>query len=402
MTVHPSAPHLRVGAAARGARSAPSFPAAVMMLGLLALAFALRAPLLLAVAASASLWFIAWHLGAWSAASRVERVWASLLVLVLTLSLPIAALRNPTAFAHWTVSLLALGAAFVLTRDLSVYLRASAWLLWAVQAAVLAFLAVNGLDDFPLERILPDTSSNGITSYLVALQVNYCIVRFVLRGRANLATPLITLAICVVGYGRGSILAAATIVAINAASYVDWRRPMHSVGLLVLAATVAGWAYQRHGEDLAGFVEANTKIGSGLYDEHREQQILEYLERMNGITILFGADYEGTSIATDYNNNPHNSFIRGHHVFGLAYIALVTALPFVLMSSRIPRGRRLFASAMLVVMLFRAFTEPILFPTLLDTVYFALCFVLGRAPAPLRALGTNAKGAPSDPICRTA
>lgn len=361
-----------------------AFASVATVLAFVLLAFALRSAVLAAVATVAGLWLILRHLGAWSAASSSERVSSALLVLLLTLSLPVAALRQPTAIAHFAISMLALGIAFAITRDIAVYLRASAWVVWSTQVAVFAFLAVHGLDDFPLEHILPETSSNGITSYLVALQANYCIVRFLLRGRATLVTPLITLAICVVGYGRGSILAATAIVAVNAVACLDSRRALRSVALLALATALAAWIYQRHGDAVATFVEVNTKIGSGLVDQHRERQIAEYLERVDGLTLLIGAEYEGTSIASEYNNNPHNAFIRGHHIFGLGYIVLVTVLPFAMTSARLPRTRRLYAHALVVVVLFRAFTEPILFPTALDTIYFALCFVLARAAGSAR------------------
>lgn len=360
--------------------NAPSFAVAAATLALTVFAFALRAPALVAVALGAGICLMALHQRAWSRAERTERAVALFMLALLLFSLPTAVPRDPVALAHGAVSVVALGTAFVLTRDLDTYLRASAWVLWSVQAAVVVFLAINGVDDFPLERILPDSSSNGITSYLVALQANYCIVRFLLRGRASMATPLLTLAICVVGYGRGSILAATAIVLINAvAACLDSRRPTRSAVTVLITACLAAWVYGQHGEDIAGYVEVNTKIGSGLVDEHREQQISEYLDRLDLLALLIGGEYEGTSIARDYNNNPHNAFIRAHHVFGLAYVVAVSALPFLAMSRRLDRSRRLYAQALVIVILFRAFTEPILFPTLLDTVYFALCFALGRA-----------------------
>jgi hypothetical protein len=360
----------------------PNFAIVALTLALTMLAFSLRAPALVALALIFGVGLILVHLAAWARAARSERAMVALLILTLLASLPTAALREPTALAHGAVSLVALGMAFVVTRDRDNYLRASAWILWGTQALVLAFLAVTGVDDFPLERLLPDSSSNGITSYLVALQVNYCVVRYLATGRPTVITPLVTVAICVVGYGRGSILAAAAIVALNAMACLQTRRPLRSIGLLTVAAVLAAWIYQRHGDDIAAFVELNTKIGSGLVDQHREQQIEEYLERINTLTLLVGVEYDGTSIEREYNNNPHNAFIRGHHTFGLVYIVVVTALPILcIASARLPRSRRVYAMALIAVLLFRAFTEPILFPTLLDTVYFALCFVLCR-PSP--------------------
>ena len=211
------------------------------------------------------------------------------------------------------------------------------------------------------------------------LQANHCLARFLTRRRPTLITPTLTLAVCVVGYGRGSLLAAAGIMMVNVVALLEWHRPLRSVALLCALAGFAAWTVVNHGEELAAFVEANTKIGAGLSDDHREQQINEYLDKIDAVNLLTGADYKGTSIETAYNNNPHNSYIRAHHIFGLPYLLLMLGFPLLLVSWRLPLGALLYCGSLFGIVLLRAFTEPILFPTLLDLFYFAGCFALGRS-----------------------
>jgi hypothetical protein len=343
------------------------------------LGFATRSMPLLGLAFVAAICLLVRHAGAWALATNREQRAALLLVCGLTLWLPVAVWRDAAALAHFTVVLLSLTLAFVVTRDLETYRRCSAWLIWAALAGVGAYLARTGLEDFPLEDILPNSSSNGITSYLIVLQANHCLARFLTRRKPTLITPALTLVVCVVGYGRGSLLAATAVLLVNVVALLEWRRPLRSVALLCALAGLFTWTGMNHGEELAAFVETNTKIGAGLTDPHRELQIDEYLDRIDTTTLLTGADYRGTSIETAYNNNPHNAYIRAHHIFGLPYLLLMLGFPLLLTSWRLPLGTLLYCGSLIGIVLLRAFTEPILFPTLLDLFYFAACFALGRS-----------------------
>lgn len=295
---------------------------------------------------------------------------------LLTLTLPFAVLRSETALAHYFVTVLSLLTAFLITRSPNAYFQASRTALYASLGVVSAYLATSGLDSFPLERMIPDSSSNGITSYLVILQANYCVASYLFRRKLPFMSALLTLGICVVGYGRGSILSTLAIIAVNFITFSLRKSPRHffaAVGVLVVTAFSLAVAY---GDEISYFVEANTKIGSGLYDQHRDSIIKDYSRLIDedSLLILTGADYKGTVIEADYNNNPHNSYIRAHHIFGLPYLMLMLCFP-LLAFARLPGSLRAYPLALLTVMLFRAATEPILFPTMLDVFYFAVCFV---------------------------
>lgn len=376
------------------ARAAPAGPrhgrtlmaAAVLLLVLLT--FATRHPVLAAAAIPAALLLVAEHwLRGWEVAPR-ERLAIGLVVAVVGLSAPLAVARDLAAAAHAASVLLALAMAVALTRDLAHFAAVLRMVLVTVLTAVALFLARSGLADFPLERLLPNSSSNGITSYLVVLQSAYGIACWRAHRRAPLLTPLATLVVCVVGYGRGSILAAAALVGLSYASLLSPRRPWRALTALLLLAGLGGSVLQRHGDDIAAFVELNTKIGAGLQDEHRRIQIDAYLGRVDGVSLLAGAGYAGTPIETDYNRNPHNSYIRAHHIFGLPYLAAMLLFPLLLAGRSLFTGGNGLPALYLLVMLLRAVTEPVLFPTLLDVAFLASGLAMARpVPTPNAAAG---------------
>lgn len=349
------------------------------LLTLFVLAVATHSLVLSAAALGGAFFLVLRNLNALVAVAPRHRTMLLLAGALLTLTLPFALLRSETAFLHYFVSLLTMLTAYLLTRWRDNYFRASRLVLYGSLGCVAGYLMTTGVQGFPLENMIPDSSSNGITSYLIILQANFCVASYLIRRKIPVFTPLLTLAICVVGYGRGSILSAVMIIVINIIAF-----SVRNGGRNFLMATgLCAVLVMAYGDDITLFVEANTKIGSGLYDGSREAMIKEYgnlLER-DEYKIITGADYKGTVIDSDYYGNPHNSYIRAHHIFGLPFLLLVLSFPF-LASRGQGIAARVYPFALLAVMLFRAATEPILFPTMLDVFFFSTCFLMGMPKAP--------------------
>lgn len=313
-----------------------------------------------------------------------------LVALTMTVMLPIATVRNEVALAHYLVGMSALAAAIVLTRDPKIYLIASRNCLLVAQTTLLAYLWNSGLSELPLENLLEHTSSNGITAGLVLLQINYSTMKYLMERRSSLFTASVTLVICVIGYGRGSILGSTGVVVVNLISLLSWRSAWRTMAGFAACVAAALVIYVTHGDALMEFVEINTKIGAGLEDEPRQRMIAEYLERIDAVTFVTGASYQGSSIETEFFGNPHNSYIRAHHLFGLPYLVAMLVFPLLLIG-RSGRTVTAYASGMLLIVLMRAFTEPLLFPTMFDLYYFAVCLAIGEGrPSQLHAYGDQA------------
>lgn len=303
------------------------------------------------------------------------------LVAVCLFTLPINVFRAPTVALHFLMVLATIAAALAVAKDRRAYAHASFIVLAFAQTAVLAFLASRGTDNFPLEEMIPDASSNGITSYLVCLQINYCIANLRVNRRMSLITAAITLYICVVGYGRGSILAATGILLVSLLFAFQFLRRDLAIIATVALGGAAAYLLLEYFPAIYAYAEANTKIGSGLFDDSRAAMNQEYLSRLQGLRILFGASYDGTLIDRFYNGNPHNSFIRAHHLFGLGYVILVVLMAARPLMARVPLTDKAFYLAMFAILIFRASTEPVLFPTPLDTLYVALFLLIGTERA---------------------
>jgi hypothetical protein len=302
-----------------------------------------------------------------------------LIALVLIGSvLLVNAFRFKTSSAYYLLIVLSFLCAYIMTRDLDMYLVSSRYSLYFIQLAILIFLYFSGLNDFPLENIIPDSSSNGVTSYLIILQANYCIANYFLRRKTGWASSLVSLFICIVGYGRGSILAAGmlTILCIFFSLLVRNRKSI-LVDIIFAFIVIISFFYF-FGEEIYLLLESYTKIGSGLYDEARAQILTEYLNKIDIFSLIFGADYSGTSIESEFYGNPHISFIRAHHFFGFPYLILIFLMPIYLICKKNPGSIQTFGYAVLLVIMFRSLTEPILFPTFFDFFYFSISIILSK------------------------
>jgi hypothetical protein len=301
-----------------------------------------------------------------------------MILAVMLLALPLNIWRKPSVLAYILIEIVAVAMAFVLVSNKEAYWRASRIVLLVCQALVLVYLARTGLDDFPLEDIIPGASSNGVTSYLIILQCNYGVSRFAATQRVSLFTSAITVAICIIGFGRGSLVASLGLFAINAFYLLKQWRVLGCwwPALTMLCAT---FILTLIWDPALSYLDANTKLGAGFDDAARTSILQAYLGKLDAWSIMWGADYVGTGVDEEYRGNPHNSFIRAHHLYGSLYLLAVFVLVLWSVTRRMPIAVRLYGSSVLLMLLLRAFTEPILFPTLLDVFFFATCLMLGRA-----------------------
>lgn len=274
-------------------------------------------------------------------------------------------------------SLVSLGVANVITRDVEVLRLAFVRLYWATAALLCALLAMNEGSPEPLGELIPGSSTNGIPAYLIIMQIGLSLSSYASLQRLPLLSPLMTFFIAFMGNGRGSLVVAALLIAgtlalgVLGGRHSSFRRKAWiaaSVATLAILAVVYG--------DLAfEYVLRHTKLSVGLEDRNRGAILVQYLAKLDAFTVLAGASYEGTLISDVYNGNPHIAYVRAHSFFGLFYTILALFSPALILPGRGSLWVKAIFIYFLTLAVVRAASEPVLFPTLLDVVYFS-CFFL--------------------------
>lgn len=333
-----------------------------------------------------------------------ERLIILILLLVLTLTLPFALSKALASVYHYTIAVTAMMAAYVVSRNPESACSALGFTLFISQGIVVLFLLTTPVQYFPLDEMIPQASSNGITSYLCILQAVYVSVLFQIKRKTAILSSAVTLYICIEGYGRGSIVAAILICAATLMIYSLFMRGKHNnLVIFGIVCGLIGYAIFQKIDIInlvTTYLMSETKLGHGFTDVHREAILTDYLGKMNFLTVFIGADFNQTVIVNVYNGNPHSSIIRAHHLFGLFYLlALVAVIVIGIRTGKGWRGR-LVASAMTIVIIFRSFSEPLLFPTALDFFVFLFLFLQGAENQSLSqttgrsALGRKGRGPP--------
>ncbi|WP_418637373.1 hypothetical protein [Winogradskyella sp.] len=239
-----------------------------------------------------------------------------------------------------------------------------------LQIFVIGYAINFGFGSFPVivpfDLLIESSSANGITSYAVFLQINYSILKYHFEKKIAYKTVLLTCIIALMGYGRGSILSSFLILFISLFAYLISRNKFNFLFYITVIILLGTYLLNYYFDSIFYFIKANTKLTAGLVDSARKLILLEYLNLMDGFGLLFGVGYENSIVESKFNGNPHNSFIRAHHIFGLPYLLFVIFYPIKVFFKNRNKTTVFFNIGLLLVLFFRAFSEPIIFPTLLD------------------------------------
>lgn len=237
-------------------------------------------------------------------------------------------------------------------------------------------------DPEPLGAIFPNSSTNGLPSYLIVVQIAFSIAYYFKNNRLPVLSSIVTVVIAGIGLGRGSIIIATSIIVFSLFVNVVVLRLKNDIVFVFMSLTVICLILSMfiyfNDFDLVSYVKIyieGSKFSGGIFDEHRGRIVADYLNKMDGWSLIFGADYNETSIVEYYGGNPHNSFIRVHSFYGFAGLLYVSIpLFFVLTSGRVMRHKCII-SGLITLTLIRAITEPIFFPSTLDFFYILYFFL---------------------------
>lgn len=307
----------------------------------------------------------------------------SIIILILAVTIfPLAVLntlQNFSTIAYFFILVFTFLLSIIHTENTRIYNTASRIVLISLQCIVLIASFIKGFSNFPhtipLENMIEGSSANGITSNIILLQINFSISNYLLNKKATLFTPFVTLLIALFGYGRGSIISATLIIVFCTSIHFYMKKGLAFAAYLAGTVICLFIIISTFSNEIVFFIESKTKLSAGLVDQHRSLIIQDYLSKIDFTTLISGADYSNTSIEKYYNSNPHNSFIRAHHLFGIFFLLMILIMPLYLVLRTKLFIDQLFIGGLLLILYFRAFSEPIIFTTLLD-FYIISIFVL--------------------------
>jgi hypothetical protein len=224
-------------------------------------------------------------------------------------------------------------------------------------------IVVRGYGSTEFNEFFLGIGRNGYSAILVATACGYVVSR---ELRALPASPLlmgVALACSVFLYGRSSITALAVLFAVVAFK----RAPKVSTLTMIALIGLAIYGYELL--NTLGQLDTNFKAG---VDSERWDMLTEYRHALNPVTIGLGVDLRTLPTVVENDGNPHNAFIRLHSSIGVSALVFVSTFLWSIVSL-IRQGMWL-RLAVLVIILFRAFTDIILIFGTVDVFFVPLLF----------------------------
>ncbi|WP_418187285.1 hypothetical protein ACNSOP_08325 [Aliarcobacter lanthieri] len=217
-------------------------------------------------------------------------------------------------------------------------------------------------------------SANGVTSFLCIILSIYTALRMKLYNKSSLIVSLPSFYITIEGYGRGSIIFVLIMIIINFIFIFIHLKRSFKLAFLGILILLLFFIYPISYE-----IYQTTKLASG-FESPRFIILYEYLNKIDIFSLFFGTSYENTIIADKYNNNPHISYIRTHHIFGLFYLIglfyiIISKLLIVFTSKDLVKWMILL---IVLNILLRTISEPLLFPSLFDSLFIVMLFLINK------------------------
>jgi len=282
---------------------------------------------------------------------------------------------DPSIFIKSFVALFGFYCALLLLDDFDSLYYSSLISLIIFQLFVIFNIFIYGFENFPnespLEKIFNGKSGNGITSNMIVLQIHYFFLHILKDNKFNFSlffTILLTLLISMSTYARGSLVSSFALLMIFFFGFgFSVKKLLFLVVVITLVVTLDT-------EMFLDFFNRYTKLSQGFSDHDRIAALTQYLRKIDLLTFFYGADYNDTIIVQTLNGNPHNSFIRAHHNYGIFYIFYVIGIIFISVFNTKSIHKVFLYSALSSVLIFRLWTEPVLFPTIFDFYFFSMFF----------------------------
>lgn len=303
-----------------------------------------------------------------------------LFIVFFILSIPFIVLSNYSTIAYFLLTLwsVILAIAFLKDENLKYFYIGIKYLLYLYILVILFYLYFTFgkyLQGYHLEYMINEkVSANGVTSFLDMLLGVYTSLRIKLKNKSSIIISLLSLYIAIEGYGRGSIIFVLIMIIINLIFIFFHLKKSYKLFFILanisLISLLLPFSYD---------VYQTTKLASG-FESPRFEMLNEYLNKIDVYSLFFGASYDNTIISNEYNNNPHITYIRTHHIFGLFYLfglvyIIFKKIFYVVTSNNLVNWMIL---CILLNILIRTISEPLLFPSLFDSFFIIILFLITK------------------------
>lgn len=256
--------------------------------------------------------------------------------------------------------------AWVLTRRLDFAVSLSRVLLISFYSFFIIQGIRLGFSPEAINSYISGGSRNLVGFIAIAFQVLYSIALYRGRGRYALITPLLTFVLCYLSYGRSGI-AISLSIAIASIWFWVWARSFFWALCIAISLTAVAFGLADLYQDTIIALAKRSSFNRFGLQSVRFEMLIGYLESIDPGALLIGYDFHLIEAIADHNNNPHNSFIRGHAYFGLPFLLMIG---WMVLRAAIAAPHQPFLASLFFLLLARVAIDSVAFFESFDYVLF--------------------------------
>lgn len=181
----------------------------------------------------------------------------------------------------------------------------------------------NGFDPDYGNNILEAASRNYVSAILIIYFIGYIVLCLINEMKISVLLSIFLVINCLTLYGRTG-----TVISILLLLFVLYNRlnKIFFYSIFLFFSLIFSIIYT--------YISENTGFSGGL-ETPRTQMLNEYFYHMSSTDIIFGRSfYDCCNTIVEYGLNPHNSFLAGHHVFGIFHTITAIFILIVVAFSR--------------------------------------------------------------------
>ncbi len=209
-------------------------------------------------------------------------------------------------------------------------------------------------------------STNGLSAGLIFILCWYCHLSIISKREAPILLPLIMVIYSIILGGRSGIIFSFMIILLS----IGFRGFTDKTKVIIFVSVLIIFFYNSL-NDYTDAIMQGTRLRHGVSDDIRALMIKEYIENIDAMNIFSGQNYIRSGLIAEYGDNPHNSYIRAHSLFGIVPILFLILL-FMISSACAVRkadGNLFYTLMLTIIILIRSFYDSVL-------VFFELDFIV--------------------------
>lgn len=241
--------------------------------------------------------------------------------------------------------------------------------------AFFAFKAVTvGYSPEMINLYLANSSRNAVAAIVIFLQLFYCATYFIRHAKFPKVTPVITLLICLLCFGRSGVLFGIMLVLLPWVHYFFQARKLSArfITFMLFILVILPVAVVQL--NIVDRIISETNFEGRGFESPRIAMYEEYVSDMSLPHLILGRPFDGMTTIERYEDNPHNSFILGHHFMGLPFLAWFLLTFFITLSGLLRRNDARWLFAVCILFMGRTSLDILSLPGLFDIIFFYVFF----------------------------